>query len=97
METNLDSLRQEQPCIHARNLVLGYENDRQINTVAADVSFDLYSGELTCMMGPNGVGKSTLLKAILNQNPPIKGTILMGKKEIGLLDDQERAKPLQWF
>ncbi|MDO6437209.1 ABC transporter ATP-binding protein [Cyclobacterium sp. 1_MG-2023] len=94
METNLDSLRQEQPCIHARNLVLGYENDRQINTVAADVSFDLYRGELTCMMGPNGVGKSTLLKAILNQNPPIKGTILMGKKEIGLLDDQERAKTI---
>lgn len=94
METNLDSHRQTKPCIHARNLVLGYENDRQISKVAADVSFDLFSGELTCMMGPNGVGKSTLLKAILNQNPPIKGAILLGEKKIGLLDDRDRAKTI---
>ena len=87
METNIDSLRLIKPCIYARNLVLGYKNDRVINTVATDVSFDLYSGELTCMMGPNGVGKSTLLKAIMNQNPPIKGSIWLGKHEIELLND----------
>ena len=94
METNIDSLRLIKPCIYARNLVLGYKNDRVINTVATDVSFDLYSGELTCMMGPNGVGKSTLLKAIMNQNPPIKGSIWLGKHEIELLNDQERAKTI---
>ena len=92
MEIHQNSHRQAKPCIHAKNLVLGYVVEQQVNTIANDISFDLYNGELTCMMGPNGVGKSTLLKAIMNQNPPLKGDIWLDKKEIRLMNEQDRAK-----
>ena len=92
MEIHQNSHRQAKPCIHAKNLVLGYVVEQQVHTIANDISFDLYNGELTCMMGPNGVGKSTLLKAIMNQNPPLKGDIWLDKKEIRLMNEQDRAK-----
>lgn len=80
------------PAIHAEELELGYRSAQGLNLLASGVSFDLYRGELTCLMGPNGVGKSTLLKAILHQHPPLKGSIFLENEEVRQLSDRERAR-----
>jgi ATP-binding cassette subfamily F protein 3 len=52
-----------------------------------DLSFDLYRGSFLGITGPNGTGKSTLLKLALHQMAADNGNIRMGKTlKIGYLD-----------
>ena len=37
--------------------------------VLHDISFEIRDGSLVCLLGPNGVGKSTLFKTILRMLP----------------------------
>jgi len=46
--------------------------------VLTDVSFAVHQGEFTGLIGPNGVGKTTLLRAILGLEVPSGGTIRIG-------------------
>ncbi|WP_048798841.1 ATP-binding cassette domain-containing protein, partial [Segatella buccae] len=43
---------------------IGYRDRRETKTVARGLSAVLQSGEMTCLLGANGVGKSTLLRSI---------------------------------
>ncbi len=80
--------------VRARDLELGYRTGKLAQRVAYPVSFDLYRQELTCLMGPNGVGKSTLLKAIMHQHPPLQGEVWLGDTPTGRLAEKERAKKI---
>lgn len=48
-------------------------------------------GELLAVVGPNGVGKTTLLRAIAGLHAPSAGTIAVGGSEIGALAPLQRA------
>lgn len=55
-----------------------------------DVSFDMKRGETIALIGPNGVGKSTLLKLLIGDLEPSKGTIKWGSKvKIGYYDQEQ--------
>jgi ABC-type Mn2+/Zn2+ transport system ATPase subunit len=56
------------------DLVLGYAPGRPLATVGLAMS----EGEFWCVLGPNGCGKSTLIKALLGQLPPLAGSIEYG-------------------
>ena len=47
-----------------------------------DVSLDLRSGEILCLVGENGAGKSTLMKVLTGVDQPDAGRILLNGKEI---------------
>jgi len=54
------------------------------------VSFQLSRGEMVALIGPNGIGKSTLLKALVNQIEPATGTIQWGTNvKIGYYDQEQ--------
>jgi iron complex transport system ATP-binding protein len=53
------------------NLSCGYSQ----RTVLSDISLNLNGGELFCLLGPNGVGKTTLFKTILGLIPARGGEI----------------------
>lgn len=56
-------------------------------TLFSDITFDVLKGERLGITGPNGTGKSTLLKLALAQIQPSSGTIRIGKTlKIGYLD-----------
>jgi ABC-type multidrug transport system ATPase subunit len=58
--------------VEAVNLVVGYGS-----TPVADAgSFTIQAGRLTVVAGPNGVGKTTLLKTLAGLLPPIRGSIV---------------------
>ena len=61
--------------IVARDLFVGYENFK-----AGPFNFDIKFGDKVCFMGDNGVGKTTLLKTIINEIEPIGGNINIGSK-----------------
>lgn len=47
-----------------------------------DISLEIDDGEFLTLLGPSGCGKSTLLRLIAGLEPPTKGTILMGEKNL---------------
>jgi branched-chain amino acid transport system ATP-binding protein len=57
--------------------------------VLRDLSFQAESGEVTCVMGRNGVGKTTLMRAIMGQVRVTKGTIQLGHLELSNLPAHE--------
>ena len=73
-------------------LCLGYSQQGKRKELLRDLSFQLYSGELTCLLGPNGVGKSTLIKAILGNLKPWEGRLILDQQELHTYNLEERAK-----
>jgi ATP-binding cassette ChvD family protein len=70
-------------------------------TLIKDLSFDLPAGGILGMVGPNGMGKTTLLRMILGQELPDKGSIAIGSTvKITYLDQSrlilEDAKTVYW-
>lgn len=66
--------------LSANDLCVGYVCKCGVNPVHHHLNFSLRRGELVCLCGPNGVGKSTLLRTISKLQPQLAGEItLMGK------------------
>lgn len=60
------------------------------NVILNDISFDVNQGDIIAIIGPNGHGKSTILKSIINHySLKIDGKILLDKKNIVNLSPDE--------
>ncbi|HWB20245.1 MAG TPA: ABC transporter ATP-binding protein [Phycisphaerales bacterium] len=64
--------------------------------VLTDVSATLAPGRITVLVGPNAVGKSSLLRAILGDLPPASGSILLNKKSPRAYRTSELARFLAY-
>lgn len=60
-----------------QNAAIGYHFKGQNRVVAQGLHASLFGGELTCLIGANGTGKSTLLRTISGVQPPLSGEILL--------------------
>lgn len=58
------------------NLSIGYQSAKQCRVVAKAINASLYAGELTCLIGSNGVGKSTLLRTLSGFQKPLDGKVV---------------------
>src|ERR1700720_2095319 len=56
------------------------------------VSLTATLGEVTCVLGRNGVGKTSLLRALIGQHPISKGAIVFDGRDITKLRPFERAR-----
>ncbi|WP_070328902.1 ABC transporter ATP-binding protein [Exiguobacterium aurantiacum] len=64
--------------------VLGVKKRYRNKQVIEDVSFTANKGEITCLIGLNGTGKSTILKGIMGLTPFDQGNVLIDGKPIDL-------------
>ncbi|NIS82971.1 MAG: ATP-binding cassette domain-containing protein [Anaerolineales bacterium] len=69
---------------------IGYD----ARVVLREVSLGVTSGEILGVVGPNGVGKSTLVKAASGVLFPIEGQVLIDKQSLSELSAAERARSL---
>lgn len=59
--------------LHLNDLTIGYRN----KPVATHLTAHLTAGTMTCLIGRNGTGKSTLLRTIATFQPPLAGSVTL--------------------
>ncbi|MFC4667200.1 phosphonate C-P lyase system protein PhnK [Seohaeicola nanhaiensis] len=77
------------PLLSVRNL--GKRYGARIG--CADVSFDLYPGEIMGIVGESGSGKSTLLNCMAGHIAPDEGQVLFDTRDRGLIDTAKMSEP----
>ncbi|MGL5271875.1 MAG: ABC transporter ATP-binding protein [Phocaeicola sp.] len=80
--------------ITATNLTIGYRTGKQENRVHENLSFQLFPGELTCLLGANGTGKSTLLRTLSATQPALSGDLLIGDRPLTSFTEKERSRTI---
>ena len=78
--------------IHIENLSIGYPGKSDVKVVADGICAGINSGELTCLLGANGVGKSTLLRTLSAFQPKLGGEIRIQGKEIESYTDKQLSR-----
>jgi urea transport system ATP-binding protein len=56
------------------------------------ISLQAETGKVTCVLGRNGVGKTSLLRALVGQHPVSRGTVVFDGADITTLKPYERAR-----
>ena len=74
------------------DLGIGYQTKHGVKSVAEHISGAIRSGELTCLLGANGVGKSTLLRTLSAFQPKTSGQIVIEGRELGTYTDKELSR-----
>ena len=72
--------------------VSGLACGRGSRTVLSDVSFDLHAGEVLGLLGPNGVGKSTLLAILAGEWAPLRGEVRFDGRAVGDWSTRDLAR-----
>jgi ABC-type nitrate/sulfonate/bicarbonate transport system ATPase subunit len=82
--------------------VVGVGKDFLIPVIDS-VSFVVQAGEFVCLLGPNGCGKTTLLRIVGGLEPPTRGSVLLGgepvagsgrhTKKVGVVFQEDRLLP----
>ena len=75
--------------LEAKNLRKTYGKGEAAVHALADVSLNIYDGELLCILGSSGSGKSTLLNMLGGMDKPDAGSIRVGEKELTEMRDKE--------
>jgi len=76
--------------LEIKNAVCGYG----LNTVVDGISVKVESGEILCLLGPNGVGKTTFFKTILGFLKLISGEITLNDENIQKFSKKNLAKAI---
>jgi iron complex transport system ATP-binding protein len=63
------------PALRTHDLSVGYRSRRQRCPVLEGVNVSVDRGELVCLLGPNGIGKSTLMRTLARMQPPLRGSV----------------------
>jgi len=84
--------------------VAGIHTYYGLSHVLFDVSLNVLKGEIVCLLGRNGAGKSTIIKSIMGLTPPRQGKVtykgqditgmspyLVARKGIGFVPDDRRV------
>ncbi|MCK5823630.1 MAG: ABC transporter ATP-binding protein [Bacteroidales bacterium] len=83
--------------ININHLDVGYSFSKRKNiTIHSDINLSSYEGELTVLIGKNGVGKSTLLRTICNLQKALKGNISIFNKDLKQYSINSLAKKISF-
>lgn len=80
--------------LNTERLGIGYKTGKNISEIAADISFAVHRGELTAIVGANGIGKSTLLRTLAGIQPPLSGKVVLGDKPLSRYTNMELAREI---
>ncbi|MEP9380616.1 ABC transporter ATP-binding protein [Aquabacter sp. CN5-332] len=76
----------------AQGLAIGYGG----RGIGEGIDLAVPPGSITCLLGPNGVGKTTLFKTLLGLLPPIAGTVMLDGADLSHLSRAEVARRIAY-
>ena len=82
------------PALRTIDLAVGYRARRAPTVVLRGLNLSVKAGELVCLLGPNGTGKSTLLRTISRIQPALSGSVEIDGVESGRMSRRELARRL---
>ena len=71
-----------------KQLAAGYEG----KPVVSNVTMKLKKGEILSLIGPNGSGKTTILKTLIRQLPAVSGAVMIGKNPMEQIHSADLAR-----
>ena len=77
--------------ISTNSLTIGYRAQGALSRVQTDLHFALEQGEMVCMLGPNGCGKSSLLRTLAGLQPALSGEYMIQKSGVKVQDSKAIA------
>lgn len=80
------------PALGLRGVAVGYRGV----PLASDLALRVAPGAVLCLLGPNGVGKTTLFKTILGLIPALAGTIEVGGRTTAAMSRVEMARHIAY-
>jgi len=82
--SNIDDLKYGERILLVDGVTVSFDGFKALN----NLSFTIDYGELRCIIGANGAGKSTMMDVVTGKTRPDKGTVTFGR-DINLLDMDE--------
>ena len=81
----------DSPFLQTHDLAIGY---RRGSYLAKALYLSLEPGKMVGLLGPNGIGKSTMLRTLAGMQAPLAGTVLLKGEDIRQLKPSDLAKRL---
>ena len=81
-------MKESIPLLELKNVTAGYGQ----TPVLFNVNMTVNRGEMVCLLGRNGMGKTTLLRSIIGLNQLDQGSLSFGEKEITQAPTYKRAR-----
>ena len=84
---------EQEPLLSASGLAVGYTRGKGTGKVVRQgLDFVLCPGEMVCLLGANGTGKSTLLRTLAAFQPPLAGQLLLQGKPLAAYSEREKSR-----
>ena len=79
--------------LRAHDLTIGYRRRPKGGiALARHLNLELQAGALVGLLGPNGVGKSTLLRTLAGLHNPLAGRVELGERDVAAMSPRELAR-----
>lgn len=92
-DTGTATVPDAEPAFRLRGLTLGYGAE----PVIRDLDLDIPAGQTTVLIGANGCGKSTILRALGRQLRPVSGSIEISGRELVSVKSREHARSVAFL
>lgn len=80
--------------MRAEALSVGYQTREKTHRITKDLNLEMTAGKLICLLGRNGVGKSTLIRTLSGMQPALNGKIFLQNKLLSEMTPRERARQI---